>query len=184
MSNNNKFVYNDNSLNNIIQSSSSFENEEEDEIEENYVENMKNVYKIAFEMFDTEKNNYLNAEQLTLVMQSLGYDLSKNEIEDMMFSILKNEKTKNYDRINLSQFQKLMNLWRQETDVFEEYLEAFRVFDDAGTGIIRKDEIEKILIQYGKDVSKEDIKYMLNDADVNNDGKIDYKNFVRLLLNK
>ena len=184
MSNNNKFVYNDNSLNNIIQSSSSFENEEEDEIEENYVENMKNVYKIAFEMFDTEKNNYLNAEQLTLVMQSLGYDLSKNEIEDMMFSILKNEKTKNYHRINLSQFQKLMNLWRQESDVFEEYLEAFRVFDDAGTGIIRKDEIEKILIQYGKDISKEDIKYMLNDADVNNDGKIDYKNFVRLLLNK
>ena len=146
MTNINNFVNNDNSLNNIIQSSSSFE-EEEDEIEENYVENMKNVYKIAFEMFDTEKTNYLNAEQLTLVMQSLGYDLSKNEIEDMMFSILK-------------------------------------VFDDAGTGIIRKEEIEKILIQYGKDVSKEDIKYMLNDADVNNDGKIDYKNFVRLLLNK
>ena len=77
-----------------------------------------------------------------------------------------------------------MNLWRQETDVFEEYLEAFRVFDDAGTGIIRKEEIEKILIQYGKDVNKEDIKYMLNDADVNNDGKIDYKNFVILFLNK
>ena len=100
MSKNNNFVNNDNSLNNIIQSSSSFE-EEEDEIEENYDENIKNVYKIAFEMFDTEKTNYLNAEQLTLVMQSLGYDLSKNEIEDMMFSILKNEKTKNYDKINL-----------------------------------------------------------------------------------
>ena len=54
--------------------------EEEIETEENYIENMKNVYKIAFEQFDTEKNNYLSTEQLMDVMKSLGYDLSKNEI--------------------------------------------------------------------------------------------------------
>ena len=36
--------------------------EEELETEENYFENMKNIYKIAFEEFDTEKKNYLSAE--------------------------------------------------------------------------------------------------------------------------
>ena len=111
--------------------------EEEIETEENYIENMKNVYKIAFEQFDTDKKNFLSTEELMDVMKSLGYDLSKNEIEDMMFSVLKNEKVKNYDKINLNQFQKLMNIWRPERDIVDEYIEAFRV--------LTKLEMEKFL---------------------------------------
>ena len=158
--------------------------EEEIETEENYIENMKNVYKIAFEEFDTEKNNYLSTEQLMDVMKSLGYDLSKNEIEDMMFSVLKKEKVKNYDKINLTQFQKLMNVWRPERDIVDEYIEAFRVFDQTGNGKIPISVLEKVLFQYGTDITHKEIKYMLNDANVNNDGLIDYRQFVRLLLNK
>ena len=158
--------------------------EEELETEENYFENMKNIYKIAFEEFDTEKKNYLSAEQLMDVMKSLGYDLSKNEIEDMMFSVLKNEKVKKYDKINLTQFQKLMNIWRPERDIVDEYIEAFRVFDQTGNGKIPISTLEKVLYQFGTDVTHKEIRFMLNDANVNNDGFIDYRQFVRLLLNK
>ena len=158
--------------------------EEELETEENYFENMKNIYKIAFEEFDTEKKNYLSAEKLMDVMKSLGYDLSKNEIEDMMFSVLKNEKVKNYDKINLTQFQKLMNIWRPERDIVDEYIEAFRVFDQTGNGKIPISTLEKVLYQFGTDVTHKEIRFMLNDANVNNYGFIDYRQFVRLLLNK
>ena len=158
--------------------------EEELETEENYFENMKNIYKIAFEEFDTEKKNYLTAELLMDVMKSLGYDLSKNEIEDMMFSVLKNEKVKKYDKINLTQFQKLMNIWRPERDIVDEYIEAFRVFDQTGNGKIPISTLEKVLYQFGTDVTHKEIRFMLNDANVNNDGFIDYRQFVRLLLNK
>ena len=47
-----------------------------------------------------------------------------------------------------------------------------------------EDLLEKVLYQYGTDISHKEIKYMLNDANVNNDGLIDYRQFVRLLLNK
>ena len=52
------------------------------------------------------------------------------------------------------------------------------------SGKVEVETIKKILVQYGEDVTEDDISYMLNDADVDGDGWIDYKNFVRLLLNK
>lgn len=185
-------------MNNINQSipktDTSLDILEKDEGDSSYVENMKNVYKIAFEMFDKDRSNSIDHNEFKDLMRSLGYDLSDNEIEDLMYEGHKREKMKNEqnhqnvqvntDVITLSQFLTVMNTWRKERDVAEDYMEAFRVFDFTGSGKVEVETIKTILVQYGEDVTEDDISYMLNDADVDGDGLIDYKNFVRLLLNK
>lgn len=151
-----------------------------------YTDNMKNIYKIAFETFDSDKNDQITKHELIELLQSLGYDLTESQVEDMMFEAISKQKVKtdNYDTINFSQFQMMMNTWRKQRDVADEFLEAFRIFDYTGVGKVDKDVLEKILKFYAEDLSEEDIEYMLNDANVDGDGKIDYKQFVRLLLNK
>ena len=151
-----------------------------------YTDNMKNIYKIAFETFDSDKNDQITKHELIELLQSLGYDLTESQVEDMMFEAISKQKVKtdNYDTINFSQFQMMMNTWRKQRDVADEFLEAFRIFDYTGGGKVDKDVLEKILKFYAEDLNEEDIEYMLNDANVDGDGKIDYKQFVRLLLNK
>lgn len=183
-------------MTNIAQNVPKTETTAEIENELSYVENMKGIYKIAFEMFDKDKSNSIDHDEFRNLMMSLGYDLNDNEIDDLMFEGLKREKMKNENNhqynnnnlnsnvLSLSQFVTIMNTWRKERDVSEDYMEAFRVFDYTGGGKIEASLLEKILIDYGEGVTPDEIKYMLNDADVDGDGMIDYKNFVRLLFNK
>lgn len=182
-------------MTNITQNGPKTETTTDFENEPSYVENMKSIYKIAFEMFDKDKSNSIDHDEFRNLMMSLGYDLTDNEIDDLMIEGLKRDKMKNENNhqyninlnsnvLSLSQFVTIMNTWRKERDVSEDYMEAFRVFDYTGSGKIEASLLEQILIDYGEGVTPDEIRYMLNDADVDGDGMIDYKNFVRLLFNK
>ena len=163
-------------------------------------ENMKNIYRIAFDTFDKDKDGIININECNDVFKSLGYDLSQNEIEDLIFQVHKRENINNNinnditttiitnnnsnNSVTLKQFLAIMNTWKKERDISDEYCEAFRVFDFKGTGRIEIETLKTILYEYLPDISNEEIDYMLNDADVNEDGTIDYRNFINLLLNK
>ena len=166
-------------------------------------ENMKDIYRIAFDTFDKDKDGIINIDECNDVFKSLGYNLSQNEIEDLIFQARKREKINNKMNnnfvttiitnnininnnitITLKQFLAIMNTWKKERDVAEEYCEAFRVFDFKDTGRIDIETLKTILYEYLPDIPNDDIDYMLNDADVNEDGTIDYRNFINLLLNK
>ena len=59
----------------IPKTDTSLEILEKDEGDPSYVENMKNVYKIAFEMFDKDRSNSIDHDEFKDLMRSLGYDL-------------------------------------------------------------------------------------------------------------
>jgi Ca2+-binding EF-hand superfamily protein len=77
-----------------------------------------------------------------------------------------------------------MNKRGKDFEIVEEYIEAFRVFDRDGSGTVNREELRHIMIALGDMVSVEELDVMLRDADVNGDGEIEYKNFVRLMLFK
>ena len=141
-------------------------------------------YRAIFDIFDNDGDNTINPEELRDVMKSLGYELSEDDIEEMISDLLKNQPNRTDKSINMKDFTIMMNKRRKNADLVEEYTEAFRVFDHEDTGKLKIDEMMQIMNQFGEDVTKEEIAYMFNDADVDGDKLIDYRRFIRLLLFK
>jgi calmodulin len=142
--------------------------------------NRTNELKITFEIFDKDFDGFINIEEFGYVMMSLGYELSETELQDMMKEVMKDE----LNRINFEQFMLIMNKRGKDTDIVEEYIEAFRVFDREGNGTLNREELRLIMVALGDKVVPEELDIMLRDADVNGDGLIEYRKFVRLMLFK
>ncbi len=66
----------------------------------------------------------------------------------------------------------------------EEIRAAFKVFDIDGNGFISEDELRQTLSNLGEHLSDRELKAMMNQADLNHDGQIDYNEFSRMLLNR
>ena len=69
-------------------------------ISANYEEEMK----VAFKMFDKDKNGYIERDELKQMMTKLGEKLTDGEIDEMM----KEADTDNDGRVNYNEFLAMM----------------------------------------------------------------------------
>jgi len=63
----------------------------------------------------------------------------------------------------------------------EELKEAFKIFDKDGDGKITVDEVENLLKSLGERATRADALEMIAKVDKNNDGTIDFEEFVTLM---
>jgi Ca2+-binding EF-hand superfamily protein len=59
--------------------------------------------------------------------------------------------------------------------------QLFKLFDEDGNGTINIDELEKAMKGYGKAVTRDEVLRILKEADSNNDGVIDFREFSILM---
>jgi Ca2+-binding EF-hand superfamily protein len=64
----------------------------------------------------------------------------------------------------------------------EEMLEAFKVFDSDGNGVISADELRQIMNNLGEKLTEEEVEEMVKEADIDGDGEINYEEFVRMMF--
>ncbi|PRD23599.1 UNVERIFIED_CONTAM: Eip63F-1 [Trichonephila clavipes] len=70
----------------------------------------------------------------------------------------------------------------QEDDLMEDLLAAFRVFDKDGNGYITKDELKMAMDLIDESVTEAQLDDMLKATDIDHDGRINYEEFVKILL--
>ena len=63
----------------------------------------------------------------------------------------------------------------------EEYKMAFSLFDENGDGSISSIEIEQVMQKMGYKPTKEEVNDMLNELDVDQNGTIDFNEFITLM---
>lgn len=86
--------------------------------------------------------------------------------------------------IDFQEFLGLMAWKMKETDIEEELIEAFKVFDRDGNGLISAHELRFVMSTSGEQLSEEDIEEMIREADENGDGYIDYEEFVKMMMSQ
>ena len=86
--------------------------------------------------------------------------------------------------INFEKFVSIVNRREYDVDTEEELLNAFKIFDKEGNGLINLDELKHIMLKVGKNLSESEIDEMLKDADIDMDGFINYEEFIRSILTK
>ena len=103
--------------------------------------------------------------------------LSEEELKDMLNEV----DIDGNGIIDFSEFMTMMAKKLKDTDTEEELKEAFRVFDKDGNGFISADELRHVMTNLGEQLSEEEVEQMIQEADSNGDGQVDYEEFCKMM---
>lgn len=70
------------------------------------------------------------------------------------------------------------------TNPEEEIKRTFEVFDEDGDGLISAVEIKHAMMALGKSLTDEEADEMIREANVDGNGRIDYKEFAKMMSSK
>ena len=78
--------------------------------------------------------------------------------------------------IEWSEFLKMMKERKKEEEFNEEELsDVFKVFDKDNSGFISASELKEVSSKLGRNLTDEDVKEMMKETDLDEDGKISYE---------
>lgn len=130
--------------------------------------------KEMFKMIDTDNSGQITLEELKHGLERVGANLKDSEISGLM----KAADVDNSGTIEYGEFVAAMlhlNKIQKEDHLFA----AFSYFDKDGSGYITQDELQQACEKFGlSDIRLEDI---MREVDQDNDGRIDYSEFVAMM---
>jgi calmodulin len=71
---------------------------------------------------------------------------------------------------------------KKYTDTEKEMIEALKVFDRGGTGLISCADLRYMIRQLGEHLTDEEVNEIIREAVLDDDGQINYQKFVRMLM--
>ena len=147
--------------------------------EEEYIsEEQRKELQDVFDQFDKDKDGKISGLELRNAMVSMGQSPTEEEINEMMREVDLNQDGK----IDFDEFMILMTRSSPDTQTEEEVINAFRVFDKEGNGLIASSELKHIMMTIGDKMTEEEADEMVNEADIDEDGMINYEEFVRMMM--
>ncbi|WAR16960.1 CALM-like protein [Mya arenaria] len=135
-----------------------------------------------FRLFDTNNDRSISLQELGKAMRFLGMSPSEQEITDAMSALDTNEN----GRIEFQEFYKFMQAERTKlneadfTNNQDTVRSAFRTFDKDGNGYIDEQELRIAMKKLGEALTDKELDDMMKEADVDEDGKINYEEFVKI----
>ena len=84
--------------------------------------------------------------------------------------------------IEFEEFCQLMAKKGKESDHDSELQEVFKIFDKNDDSLIDATDLMVVFQELGEDVSDEDCKIMIDEHDKDEDGMLDFDEFVSLML--
>ncbi|CAB1100589.1 unnamed protein product [Ectocarpus sp. CCAP 1310/34] len=118
-------------------------------------------------------------------MTSLGYSPTNKQLEDMMakassgsvffleWAVLLLVDLDGNGLINFAEFVTMMRKCKVDTDFDRQIREAFKFFDQDGSGAIDTKELGNIMRQLGAKLTDSEINLLVQEADVDGDGQVD-----------
>lgn len=135
-------------------------------------------FKEAFSLFDKDGDGCITTKELGTVMRSLGQHPTEAELADMVREI----DTDGNGQIDFNEFLNMMIIKMKDVITEDEIREAFLLFDNDGNGYISSAELRHVMTSLGETLTDEEVEELMNEADANNDGQIDYDEFVKLMM--
>ncbi|XP_023541682.1 calcium-dependent protein kinase 10-like [Cucurbita pepo subsp. pepo] len=127
-----------------------------------------------FKMIDTDNSGQITFEELKAGLKKFGANLKESEIYDLMQAAdIDNNGTIDYGEFVAA------TLHLNKIEKEDHLLAAFSYFDKDGSGFITHDELQQACKEFGiEDLQMEE---MMREVDQNNDGSIDYNEFVAMM---
>ncbi|XP_061173346.1 uncharacterized protein LOC133182517, partial [Saccostrea echinata] len=135
--------------------------------------------KAAFELFDKDGSGFIDSAELKAVLHSLKQNPTDADVQAMIDELDTNKN----GQIDYAEFEKYMaGKFKDPNEVEDEMQAAFKVFDKDGSGKIDAEELKTAMMNLGERMSDKDVNEMIAAADLDSDGKVDYKEFVKIMM--
>ena len=134
-------------------------------------------FKEAFSLFCRDGGSYIVTTDLGTVMRSLGQNPTEAEVQDMVNEV----DIDGNGTVDFPEFLTMMARKMKDIDIESEILEAFKVFDKNGDGLISASELRHIMSSLGEKLTAEEVEEMMREAEVDDKGHVNYESFVRMM---
>ena len=137
-------------------------------------------YRDAFENLDKNNNGFISVKNLGTIMKSLGLNPSDQELKDIIAEVdLDGNGT-----IEFNEFVLMMHKRTKDSDPEEDIISAFRVFDKDENGIITTKDLRHLMTTMGDKLTDDEIDLLIEEADSDGNGIINYEEFVRMMMTR
>lgn len=132
----------------------------------------------TFDLYDKTGNREIDHFSVGEAIRSLGYNPTQSELETLLNNPGLKDMTKKF--VKLQDFYPMVMQVREREDVTsdEEFIEALKVFDRGGQGVISSAELRYALGSMGDVMTKVEIDKLINEFE-DSSGCINYSEFVR-----
>ncbi|XP_050075146.1 calcium-binding protein E63-1 isoform X1 [Anopheles maculipalpis] len=154
----------------------------------------------AFDLLDRDQDGHVTPEELQFMLRNLGIHVRDELIDDLLREASRTgsgliDETEFLqwvarikalkDDSNTSSSSSSSNNPAQsaDDDLTQDLVAAFRVFDRDGNGYITRDELKSAMDMIGENVTEYQLNEMLELADADKDGRINYEDFQNFFLN-
>merc|ERR1711868_225642 len=144
-----------------------------------FSEEDKAGFRKNFNLFDKKRTGSIPLSDMGTVLRSLGQNPTEAELAALMEEVDKDKS----GTVEFDEFVDLMARTNKTQEQMEEEIKnAFLTFDADGSGFIDRDELVNVLTTMGDPVDEETINGMIAEADLDGDGKINYAEFTKIML--
>ncbi|KAG7662692.1 CDC31 [[Candida] subhashii] len=140
------------------------------------LEEQKNEIREAFSIFDMNADGCLDFHETKVAFKALGFELSKREVLNLIHEYdTDGTNLLTYDNFYQSVGEMILN-----RDPLEEIRRAFKLFDEDKTGKISLRNLRKISKDLGENLTEEELRAMIDEFDLDEDGEINEEEFIRI----
>jgi len=133
--------------------------------------------KEAFDVFDTDKDGYIFAEEIGTVIRALGKCPYQSEVKALI------EEAGAGKKIDLRTFTGFYKRkFKKPNDLERDMRNAFAALDKDGNGYVLEAELRQILGTLGEALSAEEVDLLMRDVNADSEGQVKYDQFVDLLI--
>mmetsp|Transcript_42786 Transcript_42786/g.118185 ORF Transcript_42786/g.118185 Transcript_42786/m.118185 type:complete len:161 (-) Transcript_42786:209-691(-) len=143
----------------------------EDQVEE---------FKEAFALFDRDGDGTITADELGVVLRSLGRNPTMEELNAMVADVDDDGNGK----IDFPEFLRLMASKLTANDSADEMREAFQVFDRDKSGSVTASELKAVMNNLGEQVTDAEVLAMIREADADGDGELSFEDFLQFVQSR
>ncbi|KAI6661639.1 hypothetical protein LOD99_13512 [Oopsacas minuta] len=144
-----------------------------------------------FSLFDHSEDHTILLKDVPVVLRSLGIHLEAEELEEVMQDLekrvmpVKPEKDKGQiPVVTFTHFSTVVESLVKEIDNEKEIREAFQAFDKEGDGLLLAVELRQILTNMGDKMTEDEVEEMLDEVDIDANGKVDYAKLAKIITSK
>ena len=140
-------------------------------------EEVLSEYQDLFDSYDLNKTGEIERKEMKTILKKLGKESTNEEIEQIWKSMNKIESDSTISFNDFIEFIKRFNL-SKNTMSTDDIINAFEIFDKNHDGTLSINEFKHILMDLGQKFSEDEVNEIITEIDLDNNGKINYRDFV------
>merc|ERR1719486_1516233 len=137
----------------------------------------KKEVKEAFDLFDTDGSGAIDAKELKVAMQALGFEPTNQEITKMVQEI----DVDGNSTVEFEEFIEMMEGKMSNKDPVEEMKKAFAMYDVDGKGKIVVGDMVRVAKELGENLSKQELQDILDECDRDGSGTLTEDEFCNVM---